>query len=83
MDSIVSTSVKAASYLVDKPDIIIPHGIDLNRFSLPKDKQESWAKLNLPGNLGIGIFGRFRYSKGIDILVNAAIKICQIILKQQ
>ena len=75
MDSIVSTSFKAASYLVDKPDIIIPHGIDLNRFSLPKDKQESWAKLNLPGNLGIGIFGRVRYSKGIDILVNAAIKI--------
>ena len=75
MDSIVSTSVKAASYLVDKPDIIIPHGIDLNRFSLPKDKRESWANLNLPGNLGIGIFGRVRYSKGIDILVNAAIKI--------
>ena len=25
----------------------------------------------MPGNLGIGIFGRVRYSKGIDILVNA------------
>ena len=75
MDSIVSTSEKAASYLHHKPDIIIPHGIDLNRFVLPKDKQKSWDKLNLPGSLGIGIFGRVRYSKGIDILVDAAIKV--------
>ncbi len=75
MDSIVSTSAKASSYLIDKPSIIIPHGIDLNRFFPPIDKQESWAKLNLPGTLGIGIFGRVRYSKGIDILVDAAIKV--------
>ena len=75
MDSVISTSKKAASYLAKEPDVIIPHGVDLKRFSAPIDKEDSWNKLNLPGELGIGIFGRVRYSKGIDILVDAAIKI--------
>ena len=75
MDSVISTSKKAASYLLKEPDVIIPHGVDLKRFSVPINKEDSWNKLNLPGELGIGIFGRVRYSKGIDILVDAAIKI--------
>ena len=75
MDSVISTSKKAASYLLKEPDAIIPHGVDLKRFSAPINKEDSWNKLNLPGELGIGIFGRVRYSKGIDILVDAAIKI--------
>ena len=75
MDSITSTSQKAAKYLTKKPNIIIPHGIDLKRFFPPEDKQSSWNKLNFPGSYGIGIFGRVRHSKGIDILVDAAIKV--------
>ena len=70
-----SSAKKAASYLLKEPDAIIPHGVDLKRFSAPINKEDSWNKLNLPGELGIGIFGRVRYSKGIDILVDAAIKI--------
>ena len=73
MDSITSTSQKAAKYLTKEPNIIIPHGIDLKRFFPPEDKQSSWNKLNFPGSYGIGIFGRVRYSKGIDVLVDAAI----------
>jgi len=75
MDSVISTSKKAASYLVKEPDVIIPHGVDLKRFSAPINKEDSWDKLNFPGTLGIGIFGRVRHSKGIDILVDAAINI--------
>jgi mannosyltransferase len=75
MDSVISTSKKAASYLEKEADTIIPHGVDLKRFSTPINKKDSWEKLNLPGTLGIGIFGRVRYSKGIDILVDAAINI--------
>ena len=75
MDSVISTSKKAASYLAKEPDVIIPHGIDLKRFSSPINKEDSWDKLNFPGSLGIGIFGRVRYSKGIDILIDAAINI--------
>ncbi len=75
MDSIVATSKKAASYLLKEPDIIIPHGIDLSRFTLSQSKKESWDLLGFPGSMGIGIFGRVRYSKGIDILVDAAINV--------
>ena len=75
MDSVISTSKKAASYLAKEPDSIIPHGVDLKRFSTIINKEDSWDKLNLPGTLGIGIFGRVRHSKGIDILVDAAINI--------
>lgn len=73
MDSIVATSKKAASFLKKNPDVIIPHGIDLNRFNSPENKKKSWKKLGFPGSVGIGIFGRVRYSKGIDVLVDAAI----------
>ena len=75
MDSVVSTSRKAGSYLDKEPDKIISHGIDLNRFSLPEDKDKAWQALGFPGSIGIGIFGRVRYSKGIDILVDAALKV--------
>lgn len=75
MDSIVATSKKAASYLLKEPDIVIPHGIDLSRFTLSQSKKESWDLLGFPGSMGIGIFGRVRYSKGIDILVDAAINV--------
>ncbi len=73
MDSIVATSKKAASFLKKNPDTIIPHGIDLKRFNSPKNKKKSWKELGFPGTVGIGIFGRVRYSKGIDVLVDAAI----------
>ena len=75
MDSIVSTSKKAGSYLIKEPDKIISHGIDLNRFTIPEDKDKAWQALNFPGSIGIGIFGRVRYSKGIDILVDAALEV--------
>lgn len=75
MDSVVSTSRKAGNYLIKEPDKIISHGIDLNRFSLPEDKDKAWQSLGFPGSIGIGIFGRVRYSKGIDILVDAALKV--------
>ena len=75
MDSIVSTSKKAGSYLIKEPDKIISHGIDLNRFTLPEDKDKVWQALGFPGSVGIGIFGRVRYSKGIDILVDAALEV--------
>ena len=75
MDSVVSTSRKSGKYLDKEPDKIISHGIDLNRFSLPEDKDKAWQALGFPGSIGIGIFGRVRYSKGIDILVDAALKV--------
>ena len=76
MDALVSTSKRAASYLVSrKVDMIIPHGIDINRFSMPENKDAAWQSLGYTGKFGIGIFGRVRHSKGIDILVDAGINL--------
>ena len=73
MDGIITTGSAAGSYL-DKPaDIIIPHGIDLDRFQPPSSKSEAWKKLGFPGDYGIGIFGRVRPQKGIDLLIDAAL----------
>ena len=76
MDALVSTSNKAASYLVSrKVDRVIPHGIDINRFKMPENKEAAWQALGYIGEFGIGIFGRVRHSKGIDILVDAGINL--------
>ncbi|MFT6862433.1 MAG: mannosyltransferase [Akkermansiaceae bacterium] len=73
MDGIVTTCSAANSYLRRPADIIIPHGIDLARYQPPSDKKRAWQALGFPGDYGIGIFGRVRPSKGIDLLVEAAI----------
>jgi mannosyltransferase len=76
MDAIISTSTIAAAFVQDRAvDKIIPHGIDVERYSPGNSRQEAWDTLGLPGSLGIGIFGRVRHSKGIDILIDAAIPI--------
>ena len=75
MDSIVTTSNIAGSYLVKKPNIVIPHGIDTKRYVPVDNKEGVWNNLGFSGTFGIGIFGRVRYSKGVDILIDAAIKV--------
>ena len=75
MDGIITTCSAANSYLGSPADIIIPHGIDLQRYQPPSDRKEAWCKLDLPGKFGIGVFGRIRPSKGIDVLVDAAIPV--------
>lgn len=77
MDGIISTCAAAASYLERKPDIIIPHGIDADLYTPAENKSLAWQSLGYPGKYGIGIFGRIRPSKGIDILIDAAIPLLQ------
>lgn len=75
MDGIITTCSAANSYLETPANIVIPHGIDLERYQPPVDKQKAWDALGFPGKFGIGIFGRVRPSKGIDILVDTAIHV--------
>jgi mannosyltransferase len=75
MDGIITTCSAANSYLETPADVVIPHGIDLERYHPPKDKKEAWQTLGFPGEFGIGIFGRVRPSKGIDVLVDAVIPV--------
>jgi len=73
MDGIITTCSAANSYLETPANIVIPHGIDLERYQPPVDKEKAWKSLGFPGEFGIGIFGRVRPSKGIDVLVDTAI----------
>ncbi len=73
MDGVVSTCDAAARFLERQPDIIVPHGIDTALFCPATDKRKDWQALGLPGKYGIGIFGRVRRQKGIDLLFTAII----------
>jgi mannosyltransferase len=73
MDGIITTCSAAEFYLKKKADVVIPHGIDLDHYQPPADKKQAWQSLGFPGEYGIGIFGRVRPQKGIDLLVEAAI----------
>ena len=70
-DAVISTCTAAASYIQGDADIIIPHGVDLDRFQPSIDRAALWSKLGFPGKYGIGIFGRVRHQKGVDVLIEA------------
>jgi len=75
-DGLITTSNAAAAYLPRPPDTIISHGIDTSRFHPShQEKSEAWKSLGLPGQFGIGIFGRVRPQKGVDLLVDAMIQV--------
>ncbi len=73
MDAVISTTPLAASF-VPNTTAVVPHGIDLSRFSPPPDKLNAWADSGLPGQYGIGVFGRVRPDKGSDVFVQAMIQ---------
>lgn len=72
-DAVISTCTAAAAYIQGGADIISPHGVDLQRYHPAADRAALWQELGFPGKYGIGIFGRVRHQKGIDILVDAAL----------
>jgi mannosyltransferase len=73
MDAVISTTPLAASF-VPNTTAVVPHGIDLSRFSVPPSKSQAWASSGLGGDYGIGVFGRVRPDKGSDIFVDAMIE---------
>ena len=74
MDGVISTTPEAASF-VPNTTRVVPHGISLERFSPPEDKLTIWRRTGLPGKYGIGTFGRVRPDKGMDIFVDAIIRL--------
>lgn len=74
MDSVISTTPGAAAF-VPNTTAVVPHGIDLARFSAPADKSLAWREGGLPGSIGVGLFGRVRPEKGTDLFVDALIEI--------
>lgn len=74
MDGVISTCQEAAQYLDKPPDIIIPHGVDTETWTPSNNKENILSELGLPGKYAIGIFGRVRKQKGIDLFVEACIQ---------
>ena len=73
MDAVIATTEEAACFV---PNVVsvIPHGVDIERFSPSKDSKKDWGKTGLPGEYGIINVGRIRPEKGTDLFVEAMIK---------
>lgn len=73
MDAIITPTQAAATYLT-RPATVVPHGIATHQFFPPENREHTWKKRQLPGQYGIGIFGRIRPNKGTEEFVQAAIQ---------
>jgi mannosyltransferase len=70
MDAVIATSELAAQF-IQRPATVIHHGIDVDLYSPPADRRAAFAETGLPGQYGIGTFGRVRRQKGSDLFVEA------------
>ena len=50
---------------------VVPHGVDVARFSPPADRAEAWRALGVGGTHGLGVVGRVRPAKGQQDLAAA------------
>jgi len=76
MDTLVSTSPRAASFMRRPPEAIIPHGVNVAAYQPAPDRRQAWREGGLPGERGIGIFGRVRPQKGSRDFVEA---LCEVL----
>ncbi len=75
MDLVLSTSERAASYVRCPVAKIIPHGVDTATYHPAPDREAAWREGGLPGDHGIGIFGRVRPQKGLREFVEALCRV--------
>lgn len=74
-DALIATSPQAASYL-ERPATVILHGVDTQVFHPVPDRAALRADLGFaPDDIVIGCFGRVRAQKGVDLLVEAALRL--------
>lgn len=74
-DALIATSPLAAGYL-ERPATVILHGVDLSVFHPAPDRAALRAELGFaPEDIVIGCFGRVRAQKGVDLLVEAALRL--------
>lgn len=74
MDALIATSQASAAYL-DRPAVVIPHGIDTEEFRPAEDRKLLRERLGLPDSILVGCFGRIRPDKGTDLFVEALLAI--------
>jgi mannosyltransferase len=75
MDAVIAVSKRSAGFLRDPPNLVNPHGVQVNDYLPAKDKQQAWADLGFGGKYGVGILGRVRKQKGVHLFVEACIQL--------
>jgi mannosyltransferase len=70
MDAVIATNDISASFL-KRTSVVIPHGVDIERYAPPANRAAAFAEAGLPGRYAIGCFGRVRAQKGSDVFVEA------------
>ncbi|HEX8232258.1 MAG TPA: glycosyltransferase family 4 protein [Caulobacteraceae bacterium] len=74
MDAVIATSAASAAYL-KVTTTVIHHGVDTGLYRPPANREAAWRETGLPGRFGIGCFGRVRRQKGVDVFVEALIRL--------
>jgi mannosyltransferase len=69
-ERVVTLGAQGAEWM-DQPSTIVPHGVDLTRFTPPADRAAAWSALGLGGRYGVGVVGRVRPMKGQGDFVEA------------
>lgn len=70
MEALITTSPRAASFLVRKPDAVIAHGVNPAVY-FPAAEGEPLPQYLPPSRRFVGIFGRVREQKGVREFVSA------------
>lgn len=78
MDRVISVTETAASFL-DRPSVVIHHGVDIGNFYPPEDRTAAWKETNLGAQYGIAILGRIRPQKGTEDFVDV---LCELLPSQ-
>ncbi|TXR52186.1 glycosyltransferase family 4 protein [Reinekea thalattae] len=71
MDGLLTTCSAAHQFMLEPADAVIPHGINIGRMV----EQQPTKEHDLPGKYNVGIFGRVRHQKGIDLFVDALLEV--------
>ena len=71
MDGVLTTCSAAQAFMESPADRVIPHGIDIVRMKT----QSSSNPIMLPDLKKVGIFGRVRQQKGVDLFIDAMIQV--------
>ncbi len=70
MHAVIAASEAAASYL-QRPAVVILHGIDIDRYAPAQDRAAALAAAGIRQKHAIGCFGRVRAQKGTDLFIEA------------
>ena len=70
MDAVIATSPASASYLKVPCEVIL-HGVDIERYHPPTNREAQFPAGGIRSKYAIGCFGRIRHQKGTDLFIEA------------